>query len=77
MLPFPTASPGQDYHISVTELVFLPEETVKLVTIVTHDDDTTENLERLIVSLSAPTGVTLGSPSEAVLTILDNDGMTQ
>ena len=64
-----------DYLTTVTELVFLPGETEKLVTVVTLDDSVTENAEQFLVSLFVPSGVVLGNPSEAVVTILDNDGM--
>ena len=59
-----------------TELVFMPGEVGKTVTVVTYDDNTTEPSEELIVRVLPTTGVSLGPQSEAVITIRDNDGET-
>jgi len=45
----------------------------KTFTININDDNRFENDETLIISLSNPTGIELGTPDTAVLTITDND----
>lgn len=59
-----------------TEVVFMPGEVSKTVSVVTYDDNITEPSEELIIKVLPTTGVSLGPHSEAVITIQDNDGKT-
>jgi hypothetical protein len=72
------ASPGSatqgDYSFASTILQFGPGETIKTFTIPISDDVFAENSESLQLVLRNPaTGTFIGSPAQAVLTILDND----
>lgn len=73
-----TATAGQDF-IAVSEtLTFGPGEVTKTFSIPILTDGADESDETATITLSAPTGgATLGSPSTATLTILDDDqGLT-
>jgi hypothetical protein len=72
------ASQASDYQISEGTLNFNPGETSKIVTVLIVDDKFVEGNETLGLTLSnaTGTGVTLGSPSTATVTILDNDTVT-
>lgn len=69
------ASQKNDYEISLGTLTFAPGETSKTFRILIVDDKFDENDEVIDVMLSNPigTGVGLGSPNTATVTILDND----
>jgi uncharacterized protein (TIGR03118 family) len=69
------ASQKSDYEISAGKLTFNPGETVKTVRILIVNDNFDENNETVNLALSNPTGagVGLGTPSQATLTINDND----
>ena len=69
------ASQKSDFEIAVSKLTFLPGETSKTVRVLIVDDKFDENNEVVNLALSNPTGpgVGLGSPSESLLTIADND----
>jgi uncharacterized delta-60 repeat protein len=67
------ASRKCDYHIAVGRLRFAPGETTKQLVLSLVDDAYVESPETLTITLSSPTGVSLGSPSVATLTITDND----
>ena len=72
------ASPGSatqgDYSLASAILQFGPGETIKAFTIPISDDVFVENSESLQLVLRNPaTGAFIGSPAQAVLTILDND----
>ena len=70
-----TATMGTDFlAASSGTLTFSPGQTSKNVTLTILDDPWEEGNETLTVTLSNPTGgATLGSPSSAVMTIIDND----
>jgi len=69
------ASQKLDYSIELSKVTFNPGETFKTVRILVSDDNYVEGDEIVDMSLSNPTGtgVGLGSPNAATVTILDND----
>jgi hypothetical protein len=68
-----TATGGSDY-VSVSDtLTFTVGETSKTFDITILDDAAQESSETVTMILSNPSGAVLGTPSTAVLTILDND----
>ena len=70
-----TAKAGQDFQTSSGTLDFAAGESNKAFTIPILEDTLVEGNETLIVSLSGVTGsgVSLGSPTSATLTIVDDD----
>ena len=72
------ASQKSDYEISLGRLTFNPGETSKTFRILIVDDKFAEGDETIDLALSNPTGtgVGLGSPNTAEVTILDNDATT-
>jgi uncharacterized protein (TIGR03118 family) len=72
------ASQKSDYEISLGKLTFNPGETSKTFRILIVDDKFAEGDETIDLALSNPTGtgVGLGSPNVAEVTILDNDATT-
>jgi hypothetical protein len=70
-----TATAGSDYAAASGKLTFANGETSKTFTIRIIDDTLVEGNETVKLRLSSATGgATLGTPSAATLTILDNDG---
>jgi uncharacterized protein (TIGR03118 family) len=69
------ASQKSDYEIALGKVTFNPGETVKTIHIFIVDDKLAEGDETINLALSNPTGtgVGLGTPSTAEITILDND----
>lgn len=67
-----TASSRCDYLTTVGTLTFAAGETAKTIAIPIVDDVLTENPETFTITLSAPTGATLGATAIATITI--NDG---
>src|ERR1043166_6754825 len=69
------ASQKSDYEISLGRLTFNPGETSKTFRILIVDDKFAEGDETIDLALSNPTGtgVGLGSPNTAEVTILDNE----
>jgi subtilisin family serine protease len=67
-----SASSRCDYLTSLGTLKFAAGETSKTISIPVVDDIYTENPETFSISLSSPTGATLGATTTATLTI--NDG---
>src|SRR5207247_1056274 len=69
------ASQKSDYEISLGKITFNPGETFKTFRIFLVNDNFVEGDEIIDLALSNPngTGVGLGSPNTATVTILDND----
>jgi hypothetical protein len=67
-----TASERGDYIRALGTLSFGPGETSKSFAVLINDDSYNEGNETFNINLSNPTGVALGSPSIAVVTIIDN-----
>jgi hypothetical protein len=67
------ASQNCDYLTASGTLTFAPGEVSKTFTVLIVDDLYVEGNEVLSLNLSNPTGMVLGSPGTAVLTITDND----
>ena len=67
------AAQNCDYTFASGTLRFAANETSKQFVVIINDDLYAEGSETLTVGLSNPTAATLGSPSAATLTILDND----
>src|SRR6185436_10079453 len=72
------ASSRCDYETALGTLNFAPGEVSKTVTVFIVDDSYPENSEAFTVTLSMPSGsgVTLGSPAAATVTITDIDSPT-
>jgi hypothetical protein len=71
-----TATPGSDYTSQTNTLItFLPGETTKQVTIALLNDTTPEPNERVLLSLTTPTGgnAVLGTPASATLVITSDE----
>jgi uncharacterized protein (TIGR03118 family) len=70
------ASQKSDYEISLGTLTFAPGETSKTFRILIVNDNFVEGDETISLALSNPTGsgVGLGSPNDAKVRILDDDG---
>jgi hypothetical protein len=69
-----TATAGADYTASSGTLTFLADQSSRTLEIAILDDGLDEPDETVELTLGNPTGgPTLGSPSSAVLTILDDD----
>ncbi|HEY6121009.1 MAG TPA: CHRD domain-containing protein, partial [Pyrinomonadaceae bacterium] len=67
------ASQKSDYEIALNRLTFKPGETSKTLTVLLVDDLFVEGDEIINLALSNPTGTGMGSPSQAEITITDND----
>jgi probable HAF family extracellular repeat protein len=68
-----TATAGSDYTAASGTLNFAAGDTSETFTVPISDDTLDETDETVNLSLSNPTGTTLGAQSTAVLTITDND----
>jgi len=68
-----TASSGVDYSLPAGTLTFAPGETAKVIPNSILNDSTVEPDETLVVTLSAPSGATLGVLATHAYTILDDD----
>ena len=68
-----SARAGPDYDAAAGTLTFDAGEREKAISVALSEDTTDEPDETFTVTLSAPTNATLGSPSEATVTIEDND----
>jgi hypothetical protein len=68
-----TAVAGSDYTTTTTSLVFANGATTLTGTVPIINDALFEGNETINLALSSPHGATLGTPSTAVLTILDDD----
>jgi len=72
------ASQASDYEMAVGTLTFAPGETSKTFSVLIVDDKLVEGNETLALTLSnaTGTGVSLGNPNTAEVTIIDNDSGT-
>lgn len=68
-----TAKPGSDFRDTSGTLTFAPGETQKVVRVQILDNTIRESNEKLTITLSQPTGVRLGTPKTATVTIVDDD----
>jgi hypothetical protein len=68
-----TATAGQDYIANSGTLTLAPGEITKTFNVTVNDDTLDEPDETINLTLSSPTGATLGLPFSAVLTILDDE----
>ena len=68
-----TALAGSDYSATSGTLTLTPTDTEKTFSVPILDDAIFEGDETFIFTLSNPTNATLGTPSEATVTIVDND----
>ena len=71
-----TANAGSDYTAITQTVVFAPNQTTAVVAIPILDDGIQEGSEDFSLTLSAPDGVLLGTPTTTVITIVDNDDTT-
>ncbi|MBA2731583.1 MAG: DUF4214 domain-containing protein, partial [Acidobacteria bacterium] len=70
------ASQRCDYALSIGTLRFAAGETSKTIFIPIVDDAYAEGAETFSITLSNPSGLTLGSTSTATITITDNESVT-
>jgi Tol biopolymer transport system component len=68
-----TATQAKDYEVASGALSFAAGETSKTFAALIVDDAFAESNETFNVTLKNPTGANLGSPSQATVTIIDND----
>jgi hypothetical protein len=68
-----TAVAGVDYQAATGTLTFAPGVTEQSFSVTIIDDLLDEENETLGLALSAPSNATLGTPSSATLTIVDDD----
>jgi len=68
-----TATAGSDYTAANGTLTFSPGNTSKTFSVSILEDALVEGNETVNLSLTNPSNATLGTPSTAVLTIVDND----
>jgi len=69
-----TATAGSDYTATSGTLAFVNKQLSKTITVPVTNDATTESSETFKVTLTGVSDGLLGSPVEAVVTILDDDG---
>lgn len=69
-----TASLGPDYLITSSTTVTIPVTGTATVTMTPVDDTTGEASETVIMTVVAGVGYTVGAPSSATLSIIDDDG---
>lgn len=69
-----SATSGSDFSSTSGTLTFTSGQTTKTISVPITNDSTTESSESFTVSLSSPSGATLGSPSSSTVTIVDDDG---
>jgi subtilisin family serine protease len=68
-----TAANGADYTARSGTLTFTPSATKRSFTVPINNDTLDENNKTILLTLSNPSGGTLGGQSSAVITIVDND----
>jgi hypothetical protein len=62
-----------DYESAIGQLYFAPGEASKTITIPVIDDSYADGVERFQMELRIIVGASFGSPTQATLTINDND----
>ncbi len=67
-----TATERGDYITARGTLTFAPGDTTKSIVVLINDDSFVEGVENFNLTLSNPSGFNLGTPSTAVVNILDN-----
>ena len=70
-----SATQPADYTATAGSVTFLPNQTTKTFDVLINDDGTFEGNEDFTVVLSSPSGATLGTPSSATVTIVDDDAL--
>ena len=73
MLSNGSASSRCDYSTAIGTVTFAAGETSKIISIPIVDDSYAEGSESFTVSLTNPTGSSLGPPTTATITINDNE----
>ncbi len=68
-----TATPGADYQPLNGTLTFAPFQRTAVITVTTIDDALDEASEDIRIQLSNPISATIGTPSMATITLLDDD----
>ncbi|MBL8329787.1 MAG: hypothetical protein JNJ71_13130 [Rubrivivax sp.] len=68
-----TATSGADFTATSGQISFAAGETSKTIAVPILNDTAAESTETFTVTLSAPSGATLGSPASATVSIIDND----
>ena len=68
-----SATAGADYTATAGTLIFPANTLTQSFTVDTIDDGALEGAETVLLTLSDPLSVTLGSPSAATLTIVDDE----
>lgn len=68
-----TATAGDDFTFSETEITFLPGETEQALSLTVLDDPHLEGLETIALTLSNPHNLTLSPQSELTISIQDNE----
>ena len=71
-----SASSRCDYSPATGTVTFVPGETSKIISILIVDDSYAEGSESFTISLTSPTGSSLGPPTTATITINDNESTT-
>jgi hypothetical protein len=69
-----TATEGADYTTLARTVTIPANATSATITVTPIDDQTVEGNETVVVTLSAGTGYTVGTPGSATMNIADNDG---
>lgn len=67
------ATPGDDYISVTTDVTFVPGDNSETVTITINDDDETENVEYILVTLGVA-DCNIGGSNHVVIAIVDDDG---
>lgn len=69
-----TATSGQDYVAIPTAVTILAGQVTKDITVTPRTDTRSESTETLVVTLTASTAYSLGTPSSATVNIIDVNG---
>lgn len=72
-----TTSKGTDYVDTTGTLTFGNGENAKILQIPLKDDSASEGTERLRITLTHPSGASLGSPATMVVSLLDDESVNR